>query len=432
MPHSNAEAAIGDPARLSALHRLGLLDTPPQEAYDRVTRLIRQLLAVPTALVTLVDKNRQFFLGADGLPERCKDKRETPLSYSFCQHVVGRGGPLRVDNALNNELVRDNLAVSELGVVAYLGMPLVTPGGLVLGALCGMDVKPRVWTEAEERALGDLAAMTASELALRELVTEQEARVRGEIAVRIKAQEELALKRRLDALGQLAGGVAHDFANVLQTVQAGVRLAEKNLDRDPAKVRHMLAAVAEAARRGNSVTRRLLGFARRGELRTEPVKVEAVFADLREVLIHTLDCPGLDVRCETAPDLPPVLVDRGELETVLVNLATNARDAMPDGGLIRFAAAPQHVEMSQDSLRPGDYLRLTADDTGCGMSGETLAMAADAFFTTKPVGQGTGLGLAMARDFAIQAGGGFAITSELGRGTTVTLWLPTLETSAAA
>jgi signal transduction histidine kinase len=421
MPHLQAETRVGDPARLEALHRLGLLDVPPQESFDRVTRLTRHLLGVPVALVTLVDRDRQFFLSADGLPEPLATSRQTPLSHSFCKHVVGTGEKLRVENALEDELVRDNLATSELGVVAYLGMPLVTQGGLVLGALCAIDDKPRTWTEAEERALADLAVMAGSELALRELASEQEARVNRETAVRLAAQEELALKRRLDALGQLAGGVAHDFANVLQTVQAGVRLAEKNLEQDPAKVRRMLAAIGEAARRGNSVTRRLLGFARRGELRTEPVRVDAVLADLHEVLVHTLNCPGLEIRCEAEPDLPPVVADRGELETVLVNLATNARDAMPNGGLLRFTAAPHHFA----EPRPGRYLRLTAVDTGCGMSADTLAQAAEAFFTTKPEGQGTGLGLAMARDFAVQSGGGFAIDSELGRGTTVTLWLPT-------
>lgn len=432
MPHKQASAAIGDPARLEALHRLRLLDVPPQEVFDRVTRLIRQILDVPVALVTLVDKDRQFFLSAAGLPEPWASQRETPLTHSFCQHVVGSGAKLRIENALRDETLRHNLAVSQLGVMAYLGMPLVTRGGLVLGAVCAIDTKPRTWTEAEESAVSDLAGLAASELALRELATEQDARILSEATVRVKAQEELALKRRLAALGQLAGGVAHDFANVLQTVQAGVRLAENNLDRDPAKVRRMLGAVGEAARRGNSVTRRLLGFARRGELRTEPVQIGTVLSDLQEVLIHTLNCPGLEIRCETAADLPPVLADRGELETVLVNLATNARDAMPKGGLLRFAATAEHVADLQDGLSPGQYLRLVTEDTGCGMSEDTLALAADAFFTTKPEGQGTGLGLAMARDFAIQAGGAFAMSSELGRGTIITLWLPTHQAADAA
>ena len=432
MPHHSADTPVGDPARLEALHSLSLLDAPPQEAFDRVTRLTRQLLDVPVSLVTLVDRDRQYFLSADGLPEPWATARETPLTHSFCQHVVGSATPLRVDNSHEHPALCNNLAVSQIGVVAYLGMPLVTRSGLVLGAVCAIDTKPREWTPSQERALADLAAMTANELALRELAVEQEARILAETARRVAAQQDLVRKRGLDALGQLAGGVAHDFANVLQTVQAGVRLAEKNLDRDPAKVRRMLTAIGEAARRGNSVTRRLLGFARRGELRTEPVQIDAVFTNLKEVLVHTLNCPGLEIRCEAAASLPPVVADRGELETVLVNLATNARDAMPGGGLLRFTATPHHVaeDGADHGLSSGPYLRLTAEDTGCGMSEETLRMAAEAFFTTKAAGEGTGLGLAMARDFALQYGGGFAIASELGRGTSVTLFLP-VEAEAA-
>jgi signal transduction histidine kinase len=136
----------------------------------------------------------------------------------------------------------------------------------------------------------------------------------------------------------------------------------------------------------------------------------------------------LVVRVEAAPGLPQVLADRGELETVLVNLATNARDAMPQGGTLTLAAAAETVTAADDAprpaaLRPGRYVRLSATDTGTGMDAETLARAAEPFFSTKPEGEGTGLGLASARDFAEQSGGAFAVASEPGRGTTVTLWL---------
>ena len=425
-----AEDAVGDAARLEALHRLGLLDAQPQAAFDRLTRLVRQTLNVPMALITLVDKDRQFFLSAQGLPEPYASTRETPLNYSFCQHVVGNGQGLRIDNAAEHPLVRDNPSIAQLGFAAYLGMPLVTMDGHVLGALCAIDKDVRVWTAAEESALADLAAIAANEVALRELAGQLEARIRSEATARHTAQEELARTRRLEALGQLAGGVAHDFANVLQAVQAGVRIAGNNLERDPAKARRMLDAIGEAARRGGSITRRLLGFARRGELRIERVATAAVLTDLQEVLTHTLNRPGLDVRVEAEGGLPPVLADRGELETVLVNLATNARDAMPGGGRLTFSARMEVIaEQSphQAGLRPGVYIRLEAEDTGVGMSPETLSRASEPFFTTKPEGKGTGLGLAMARDFALQAGGGFALVSELGQGTTVTLWLPSAD-----
>jgi signal transduction histidine kinase len=424
----SARAAIQDVARLDALRRTGLLDTPPEEVFDRLTRLVRRLLGTPVVLVSLVDADRQFFKSAFGLPEPWATRRETPLSHSFCQHVVATGAPLAVEDARQHPLLRDNLAVAELGAVAYLGIPLAAADGHVLGSLCAIDTAPRAWTAEDTETLRDMAALATSEISLRHFAVELEAKLREEAAVRAAAQARLAQTHRLEALGQLAGGVAHDFANVLQAVQGGVSLAAKRLDRDPAAVRHLLSLIGDAATRGASVTRRLLAFARRGTVGAERVDTAALLKSLEEVLTHTMGRPGLKLRIEALSGLPSVMVDRGELETVLVNLATNARDAMPQGGTLTLAVAAEVV--AEDAaphwagLRPGCYVRLSAADTGIGMDTATLARAAEPFFTTKPEGEGTGLGLAMARDFVQQAGGGIAIESEPGRGATVTLWLP--------
>jgi len=192
----------------------------------------------------------------------------------------------------------------------------------------------------------------------------------------------------------------------------------------------VLERVAEAARRGGSITRRLLGFARRGEARIERVDIGAMIEGLQEVLTHTLNQPGLAVRIDAEGSLPSVLADPGELETVLVNLATNARDAMSGGGELCLSARAEQVggdAPHRTGLLPGRYVVLAVADTGTGMSPETLMRASEPFFTTKPEGQGTGLGLSMAHDFALQASGAFHIDSALGQGTTVTLWLPAAE-----
>ncbi|GAA0601617.1 hypothetical protein GCM10009416_44340 [Craurococcus roseus] len=416
---------------MAALWRTGLLDTPPEEVFDRLTRLAGRLLGAPVILVSLVEADRQFFKSAVGLPEPWATRRQTPLSHSFCQHVVATGAPLRIADAREDPLVCDNLAVPDIGVVAYLGMPLATADGQVLGSLCAIDTKPRNWTAEDAAALRDLASLAMSEMSLRGLALELEAWLREEAAAREAVRARMARARRLEALGQLAGGVAHDFANVLQAVQGGVRLAAGRLDRDPAAARNLLDMVGGAANRGASVTRRLLAFARRGELGVARVNLVELLDGLEEMLAHTMNAPGLRVVVETEPGLPPVLADQGELETVLVNLATNARDAMPRGGTFTVGAA---VETVADGavphparLRLGRYVRLSAMDTGVGMDAGTLANAAEAFFTTKPEGEGRGLGLAMAREFAEQAGGGFAVASEPGRGTTVTFWLPDAE-----
>jgi signal transduction histidine kinase/FixJ family two-component response regulator len=241
------------------------------------------------------------------------------------------------------------------------------------------------------------------------------------------ALEGLAHTQRMEALGRLAGGVAHDFNNVLQAVLGGAKLIARRPE-DAAAVRRFAGMISEAADRGASVTRRLLASARRGELRAEIVDVVALLAGVREVLTHTLGAE-IQVRLEADGLLPPVLADRGQLETVLVNLAVNGRDAMASrgGGTLTLSADPEEIPVGKEhaaSLKPGRYLRLSVRDTGAGMDPATLARAAEPFFTTKPKSKGTGLGLAMAKGFAEQSGGAFRIESALGRGTTVTLWLP--------
>ena len=158
---------ITDPARLSELQRTGLLDSAAEEAFDRFSRLAAKVLRVPVALVSLVDRDRQFFKSQVGLPEPWASLRQTPLSHSFCQHVVSDAKPLIVADAREHPRVRENLAVSELGVIAYAGVPLTTPDGHVLGSFCGIDTKPHEWTSDEIDVLTDLAAAVMTEIELR-------------------------------------------------------------------------------------------------------------------------------------------------------------------------------------------------------------------------------------------------------------------------
>ena len=166
------DANLDDPARLEALRRTGLLDTPPEEAFDRLTRLAARILAAPVSLVTLVDRDRQFFKSGHGLGEPWASRRQTPLSHSFCRYAVVQGEPFVVEDAREDPRVRDNLGVPELGVVAYAGVPLFTNDGHALGSLCVIDSKPRRWREEELAALEDLAAAAMTELELRTLAQE--------------------------------------------------------------------------------------------------------------------------------------------------------------------------------------------------------------------------------------------------------------------
>ena len=278
-------------------------------------------------------------------------------------------------------------------------------------------------------AAGVISALTFAMLMLVLLLAE---RWRTRAALD-RAQEErmaalgnLAHGQRMEALGQLAGGVAHDINNVLQAVLGGARLIGKR-SQEPG-VHRLAKLVGEAAERGGAITRRLLAFARRDSLLAEPLAMEPLLEGLSDVLVHTLG-PGVHVRLHIEPGTPALLADRAQLETVLVNLAINARDAMlPLGGTLNIGAVTEIVPASgAGGLRPGAYVRLSVDDTGCGMDAETLRRATQPFFTTKEKGHGTGLGLAMVQGFCEQSGGMLDIRSLPGQGTRVSVWLPRAE-----
>jgi PAS domain S-box-containing protein len=252
-----------------------------------------------------------------------------------------------------------------------------------------------------------------------------EQRVREEMSAREAAQQRAAHAERMHALGQIAGGIAHDFNNVLQAVSGGAALIERRPN-DPDRVARNARMISDAAKRGASITSRLLAFARRGDLRAEPIDAGALLNDMAEVLTHTL---GGAVNCAVnlPANLPHLFADRGQLETVLVNLATNARDAMPTGGVLTLSAEADRVlsgAIHPAGLTPGAYIRIVVSDTGSGMDEIVLARVTEPFFTTKEPGKGTGLGLAMAKGFAEQSGGSLAIESAVGQGTSISLWLP--------
>jgi len=274
--------------------------------------------------------------------------------------------------------------------------------------------------------LQDITERRRLEEELRSLTKTLEQRIEQEVAAREAAQSRAAQAERIQALGQLAGGIAHDFNNVLQATLGALSLIERRPD-DREGIRRIARMAAQACERGAAITRRLLGFARRGELRAGRVEIAGLLAGLQEILSHTLGA-AIEVNVAVADSLAPAFVDRSQLETVLVNLATNARDAMPAGGRLVFSANPETLAQDgpphSSGLPPGHYIRLAVADTGLGMDAATLARAAEPFFTTKGHGDGTGLGLSMAKGFAEQSGGALALASAPGQGTTITLWLP--------
>jgi GAF domain-containing protein len=175
--------------RLAALQRVGLLDTPPEETFDRLTNLARRILKVPVALVSLVDRDRQFFKSCAGLPEPWASRRETPLSHSFCKHGVASGEPLVVEDARRHPAVWNNLAVQELGVVAYAGIPLTTSDGHTIGSFCVVDTQPRTWTWDDLEILKDVAGIVIGDIELRWIARQADA-ARLQAEARVRALEQ--------------------------------------------------------------------------------------------------------------------------------------------------------------------------------------------------------------------------------------------------
>jgi GAF domain-containing protein len=169
-------AIVRNVNRLAALQRLQVLDSPPEAAFDRLTRIACRILRAPVSLVSLVDRDRQFFKSCVGLPEPIASARQTPLSHSFCKHVVGSGRPLIVEDARSNPLVKANPAIEEMGIVAYAGIPLVTSSGEAIGSFCVVDHRPRAWSFDEIDTLRDLAACVMHEIEGRALLRASEAR----------------------------------------------------------------------------------------------------------------------------------------------------------------------------------------------------------------------------------------------------------------
>jgi PAS domain S-box-containing protein len=238
-----------------------------------------------------------------------------------------------------------------------------------------------------------------------------------------KTREALFQAQKMQAIGQLSGGIAHDFNNLLTVILGNLEIVQKRVG-DDAKISRLLENATQGALRGVSLTQRMLAFARRQELKTESVDIAQLVQGITGLLRSSLG-PGIRIDTRFPEDLEPVLADTNQLELALLNLATNARDAMPDGGTVSITAEPQVVlELSHSDLSAGRYVCLSVIDTGEGMDEHTLASARDPFFTTKGLGKGTGLGLSMVHGFMEQLGGRFVLKSEKAQGTTAELWIP--------
>ena len=316
-----------DPARLAALHAVALLDTPTEEAFDRLSRLAAHFVKAPVALVSLVDANRQFFKSCIGLPEPWRSRRETPLSHSFCQHNRVAGHPLLIEDARTHFLVKDNLAIVDLNVIAYLGIPLVTSDGYVLGSFCVIDSKIRNWGKEDVSVIKDLAAAVMTEIQLRteiaarsraegdrDNLAELNTLLREEITARKQAEEQqrqleaqLHQAQKMEAIGRLSGGVAHDLNNLLSPILGYGEL----LSEDPGlnvEQRESLNEILNSGIRARDLVRQLLAFSRKQILEFKPLNINETIENFSKLLRRIIP-EDIEIKAVLSPNIRPVMAD---------------------------------------------------------------------------------------------------------------------------
>ena len=382
-PEQEPKFHLGSPARLAVLADLEILDAPTERSFELLTDLAADILGAPVALLTLVTDERQFFVGSTGLGEPWSSSRETPLSHSFCQYVAMRGEPLIIKDAREHALVCDNLAIEDLNVVGYLGAPLLHEGQS-LGSLCAIDPKVRDWTKGDLEMLTRLAVIAASEFVKRKSSLERQKQL----------ENQLRQSHKMEAIGQLTAGVAHDFSNVLGAVQIYTDLIEVDCQ-NPAKTLVHLQQIQATINSAQGVVQQLLNWSRPDKNQYAPVSLPDVVSDSLPLLNAFLS-PQVRITFEDSSDTKVILGNKSQIQQVLFNLCGNAEHAMRDVGgnvEIRVESLDLDEKTAKGELKPGRYVVLKVSDKGYGIPEDILHRIHDPYFTTKPVGEGTGLGL---------------------------------------
>ena len=400
---------------LAQLGRLAVDSRGPQVLLEKVPLIAAQALEVEEAMVFLLDADRRHFRVASGVGSLvgealgCLVANRLDTLQGF---VLAEGRPVIVDDYRTERRFPVPPSHLAAGLASSLAVPLADRGKLI-GVLTVHSHEARRFGDDERRFLESLSNLLATSLQ------------------RAQSEEALNHAQRLESVGQLTGGIAHDFNNLLTIIQGNLQVLEEL----PALAedewgQHLVDAATRATKRGAELTDKLLAFSRRQVLQPNSVDLGALLNSLADMLRRTVD-QHICIDVEVAPSCPPVLADPGQLESALLNIAINARDAMPDGGTLRFRAAPcaeLPLEVRNEPDAPsaaGDaFVAISITDTGAGMPEEVKERAFEPFFTTKKVGRGTGLGLSTVYGFVKQSRGAIVLESMPGTGTTLTLFIP--------
>jgi signal transduction histidine kinase/ActR/RegA family two-component response regulator len=433
--------------RLDFLDALGKVTSPLESAdaiLEATTRMLGEYLQVSSCAYADMDEDQDGFTirgdwaSPDSMHITGRYRLEDFGRFAVTELSAGR--PLVINDNAREIAQEEAKTFQDIGIAATICMPLVK--GDKLTALMAVHHKsPHHWTPYElalvqevtdrswahiERVRSD-AELLLSQAGLRRANEALEATVAERTGELMAAEESLRQAQKMEAVGQLTGGLAHDFNNLLAGILGSLevmkaRLAQGRLN----DIDRYLAAAAGAAKRGASLTQRMLAFSRRQTLAPKPTNVNKLIDSMEELIRRSVG-PAIAIEVVHASGAWPTLVDPGQLENALLNLCINGRDAMADGGTLKIETANRWINVRtapQLGLASGQYLSVSVSDTGAGMTPETMARAFDPFFTTKPIGEGTGLGLSMVWGFAGQSGGTVRIYSEVGKGTVVSIYLP--------
>jgi PAS domain S-box-containing protein len=413
---------------IAQMGRVAVDTRDPQLLLDQVPKVAVEALQVDTCVVFLLEPNRLEFRVASGvslLPGEDAGHTVANRPDTSPGFVLAEGKPVVVDDYASERRFRVPQIYLDAGLASGLAVPL-SDRGRAVGALTVRSRQAQRFGEDEVRFLESLSSLLATSLQ------------------RAQTEEQLSHAQRLESVGQLTGGIAHDFNNLLTVISGNLQVLEElPAVAGDGVASQMAGAAMRATKRAAELTGKLLAFSRRQVLQPIRVDVSALLNSLTSMLRRTLD-QRIETKLNTQADCPPCLADPGQLETALLNIAINARDAMPEGGTLSFScrsipAVPPGLRDELPDASENAYVAIAISDTGGGMSEGVKERAFEPFFTTKEVGRGTGLGLSTVYGFAKQSRGAVVLESTVGVGTTVTLYLPRLrevqdagETEAAA
>lgn len=389
---------LGNAERLAALRKTGLLDSAPEEAFDRLTRLASKIIGAPVSLVSLVDVDRQFFKSVQGLKEPWASKRETPLSHSFCQHAVNSGLDLIIEDARIHPLVKESRAIPELGAVAYAGIPLIDDDGNALGSFCVIDSKPREWTQDEIEILRELASSVMTEVRLRSMV--------------VGLQEIDRMRAELIAV------ISHDLRNPLTAIIGSVELLmSESRNISPEDANDFLKMIHEQGKRMLQMVEEMLARSRAdadaGRMKHESVDL----APLLGRVIKSFQVGGHTNPLEVeAPSRLVIRADEGMIEQVMTNLIDNAcKYSDPRSPVsVRLAERDQHAVFE-------------VSDKGIGIDEGLIATVFQPFQQVngnQDISGGVGLGLHIVRRFIEMHEGTIDVSSQKGEGSIFSVTLP--------